>query len=105
MTIDEESKIDRIGTNNSEDIISLLISDHLEWTVKDKLLMLQNKINAYLAYIESGEILKKYPQAKDCDIIIHLSSLHTPDVEGLDFLQLIKKVIVGAGFDFQWKVA
>jgi hypothetical protein len=44
----------------------LTISDDLTWDDKNEhLLALQNKINAYLGFIESGNIYEEYPNAKD----------------------------------------
>lgn len=40
------------------------ISDHLDWDDElEHIHALQEKINAYLRFVESGEILGKYPQA------------------------------------------
>lgn len=42
----------------------LTISDHLDWdNEQGHLRTLQEKLNLYLAFIESGELLVKYPQA------------------------------------------
>lgn len=105
MTIEQEKVVDFIGTKEELGKVALGISDHLEWDEKnEKLLLLQEKLNSYLAFIESGEILKKYPKAKGKKVLIELISKYPPSQEGLAFLERAKGVIEGAGFEFGWKV-
>ena len=90
MTIEQESVIDIIGVNEDEKYISLVISDHLEWDEKnEKLLTLQNKINSYLTYIESGQIYEHHPDSKNLDVHIVLTCMYKPNSEGLNFLELV----------------
>ena len=64
MAIDNVKVIDGMGTNKGQDAIMLLLCDHLPWEgdkapkVVDHLLLLQKKINAYVAFLESGHIKK-----------------------------------------------
>ena len=54
MSVEKIDKVDFVSTTE-KGIIRLTISDHLEWASKNEhLLILQNKINAYLNFIESG---------------------------------------------------
>lgn len=67
MAIDNIKVIDGMGTNKEQDAIMLLLFDHLPWEgdkapkVVDHLLLLQKKINAYVAFLESGQYKEKYP--------------------------------------------
>ena len=55
MSVENSQVIDAISIN-PQDVVVLTISDHLEWDEENEhLLLLQNKINAYLGVIESGE--------------------------------------------------
>ncbi|MCH2157152.1 MAG: hypothetical protein MK096_00010 [Oleiphilaceae bacterium] len=106
MTIEQEDKVDIIGVNEEEGYISLIISDHLEWDDKnEKLLLLQAKINSYLAYIETGQVYEEYPDCKDLNVHIRLTSLHQPNDEGLKFLELVTPIVEDAGFYFKWGVS
>lgn len=41
----------------SDDVITLTLSDHLDWSeIGEHSLYLQQKINTYIQYIESGNI-------------------------------------------------
>ena len=106
MTIEQENIVDLISINDEKNYLTLIISDHLEWDeMGEKLLTLQNKINTYLAYLESDEILEKYPESKYLTIIIRVVSLEEPNEEGKKFLNLVAPVIMDAGFKFEHVVA
>ena len=103
MTIEQLDKIDIIGTNENK--TSLVISDHLEWDAKnEKLLLLQDKLNTYLAFVESGEIYEQYPDALDKSIEIKLVSKYHPNQEALKFLNLASGIIQSAGFVLVYEV-
>ena len=66
MAIDNIKVIDGMGTNSEQDAIMLLLCDHLPWEgegapkIADHLLLLQKKINVYVAFLESGQYKEKY---------------------------------------------
>lgn len=58
MSIIDKDKIDSIGINKDNGKVILEISDHLDWSCEyEHLVMLQDKINSYLSFIESGDQL------------------------------------------------
>jgi len=73
MSIEQSDKIDFISTTKSGKV-QLTISDHLEWNDEEMhLLILQKKINAYLNFIQSKQIFKDYPNAKNRKLKISVS--------------------------------
>ena len=107
----DEKVIDLIGLEkdvDNHDNLVLIISDHLAWgeeTDDVHLFILQNKINDYLLYIESGEVNEKYSE-KDYDkIIIRLITKYTVDSDSARILGLFKDFLNGVGFDFEWKTS
>ena len=60
MSIDQNRVVDFIGMDLIKNEIILTISDHLEWGVTDHLVKLQEKLNNYLSFIESGELYEAY---------------------------------------------
>lgn len=63
MAIDNPEIIDGVGIGNSRKAICLLLTDHLMWQGDDNpvneydhLILLQDKINAYLSYLETNNI-------------------------------------------------
>jgi hypothetical protein len=66
MSVDDLTTIDCMGIPiDAPHEVNLGISDHLDWDVSfdEHLYMLQAKINAYLGFIESGEIYQSFPPA------------------------------------------
>ena len=98
MSIEDLESVDFIGIDNNEKVV-LTISDHLEWN-QEHLLLLQEKLNLYLSFIESGEILESYPQAQGKAIKINVVCKHQPTEEALAFMGKAYSVISQAGFEF-----
>lgn len=73
MSIEQKDVIDAIGVSKTTGELILTISDHLDWEDdKEHILLLQNKINAYVHFVESGEILQSYPDSKSRAIVIDI---------------------------------
>ncbi len=87
MSIEDKDRIDFIGTRKSTGEIVLTISDHLNWDDSySHLLMLQDKLNAYIQFIESGQILSDYPQSKGKRIVIEIVSKFEYNDIGNEFI-------------------
>jgi hypothetical protein len=64
MAVDNPEVVDAVGTEIATGDIVLTICDHLEWDdLESHLHLLAEKINRYLGFIESGELLENYPSA------------------------------------------
>lgn len=62
MSILETDKIDAMGISRDEKGLMLMLADHLDWTDEtEHLTLLQDKINAYLGFIESNQYSDTYP--------------------------------------------
>ncbi len=74
MSIEQRKVIDFVGVDEKANEVVLTISDHLDWDdpKSNHLFLLQDKINDYLAFIESGELLKKYPDSKGRNPVIQV---------------------------------
>ncbi len=104
MTVEDKHVVDIISIDKDGNVI-LTISDHLEWTdTGSHLLTLQDKINCYLAFVESGEILTSYPKAKDRPVVMEVVFKYSPEADGRKFLDIARSIIHDAGFQFRWKV-
>lgn len=83
----------------------LTVSDDLKWDDKNEHLMaLQNKINAYLSFIESGNIYQDYPNAKGRDIVIEIIAKYEPNDNAKVFLGATKEVLQSTGYGFRFSV-
>ena len=102
MSIEEVGVVDAIGVGKETGQVFLTISDHLEWS-DEHLLLLQEKLNLYISFVESGELLEVYPDSKGREVVISVVFKYPPDVRGEDVLSKVGSVIeqVGAKFVFQ----
>jgi len=104
MAVDQMDVVDFVSTAENGDC-HLTISDHLEWEGNDDhMLILQDKLNRYLAFIESGELVEKFPDVAGKRIIIDVRFMHAPTNLGFEFLSRIGKSIDEAGYGFEYKM-
>ena len=100
MAVDDPDVVDIISIEPSGAVV-LTVADHLDWIdTTAHQAVLQAKLNRYLAFIESGEILEKYPAAEGREIVICVVMKHSPDVGGFRFLEQAGGIIETAGFRF-----
>lgn len=105
MSVDQPKVIDFIGVDKTSGEVILTITDHLDWNnSREHQVILQDKINWYLAFIESGEIRESYPDARDRPVAIKVVFKYKPDREGWQFLAKAKNVIESAGFSLRHEV-
>ena len=105
MSIEQTDVVDIVSTDRTTGHVVLTISDHLDWsdsTAHQRLL--QNKLNRYLAFVESGEILQSYPDAKDRPIAFKVVFQFPPDEAGQAFLGKVRPIIESAGFSLRDEV-
>ena len=98
MTVDQTNIVDAIGIDETTQMVHLSISDNLPWT-SDHLFKLQEKLNAYLRFLESGEVYTMYPNAKGRKFAIQIYFKYRPTEKELRFLEEIKTTIRSGGFD------
>ena len=92
MSIEQNKIVDFIGLDNDSGRVHLSVSDHLPWNeaTKDHLFKLQEKINSYLAFIESGELLKEFPKYEGKPIVIEVVGKYPLNSEAEHFYIHIK---------------
>ena len=66
--------------------------------------LLQEKIDAYLAFCESGEILEHCADATDRRIVFLVMFKYPPSNEGFRFVERAIPIVQGAGFDLRYEV-
>ena len=106
MSIQNADVVDAIGLERSTQDVILTISDHLGWgsDIDNHLIELQEKINAYLAFLESGELLDAYPKAVGRDAVISIVFRESPPEQALSFLQSAATIIEDSGKSLRWEV-
>lgn len=102
MSVNQTDTVDFISTTPDGKII-LTISDHHFWDETWHLQLLQDKINSYLQFIESGQIFNDYPNAAGRELIIEIVMQFEPNEEGISFLEKAKGVVTKVAIGFQWR--
>jgi allantoicase len=104
MSIDEPSVIDFVSVDDLGNV-HLTISDHLDWAATKKhLMLLQEKINMYCRYVETGQLYDEYPQTRDRRPTIEVVFFHTPVADAELFLHKVKSTLEQEGFLFSWSL-
>jgi Family of unknown function (DUF6572) len=100
MSIEETNKIDIVATSPDGDVVKLVIADHLDWEdPKRHLLLLQAKINAYVAFIESGQINEVAP---DCSrVCVAIASEYALPVIAEQFVAKAREVLSSLGVELK----
>ena len=94
MSIEDPEAIDAIGVEVGSGKVVLTLADELDWTRESEHeFKLQAKLNKYLAFIESGEILSSYPQASGRSCAIDLVLRFEPSARGQTFLDRVRDAL------------
>lgn len=101
MGVETADTIDLIGVDNQTGRVVLTITDHLPWDSDEHLAVLQDKLNAYLRFVESGELLQKYSDARGRKPEISIVFKHPPTAVAKDFLGKVSRILDGAGVAFR----
>jgi hypothetical protein len=87
MAINKTNIVDLIGVDEVTGNIMLAIVDKESWgNPLTHLELLQDKIYAYLSFIESGEVFESYPNSKQCNFEILLYLKYQPCEIGKKFI-------------------
>ena len=90
MSVVDLDKVDGMGLMKDGKHLLMMIGDHLDWEDEEiHLEILQDKINAYVAYIESGEWKSRYPDDLQ-GVIITINFLYEIPENCEKFLQTVQ---------------
>jgi hypothetical protein len=106
MTIEQIDMVDFVTIDRVSGDAWLTISDHLPWDTEEghHLVLLQDKLNAYLRFIESGELTAKFPEAIGRSVGIRLVGKFHLSAQGSRLFELSKAAITKAGFKLQFSL-
>ncbi len=78
MGLENVDVIDAVGTETEDGTVVLSIIDGWDWAdERQHLLALQDKMNAYFAFVESGQIYATYPDANGRSLRIDVIGRHS----------------------------
>jgi len=105
VSVEQPDVVDIISADTRTSHVVLTNSDRLDWSDSPwHQRILQAKLNKYLAFVESGELLDRYENAAGRPVAIKVVFKFKPDKDGEDFLSKARAVIESVGFSFRHEV-
>ncbi len=93
MSLEQTNKIDAMGLDKKSGHLVLTIADAWDWENENQhLIALQEKLNAYLDFIESGQIFENIDSGTDKVLRIHVVFRYPPPPLALEFLEKAEAV-------------
>lgn len=106
MSVENTNTVDFVAIDKLGRVV-LTISDHLDWSKElEHLYLLQGKINAYLSFIESGELMQEYPDAGGRTPVIEIVTKFNPPDNARttqEFFIHVTELLKESGIQFQRK--
>lgn len=94
MAVDDPKTVDVVSVDRSISEVILDVTDHLDWSDEvGHLSFLQNKINAYTSFIESGALETTYPDAKGRRPVIHVLCMNKPPPVAVRFFGRVRDIL------------
>lgn len=99
MSIDNTNVIDGMAMDKNRKAICLLLTDHFAWNGNDTLseyehlILFQEKINAYISYLETGQYEEQYPEEEIVMAIIEIHFKYDITENCEKFLNTVQKQI------------
>ena len=107
MAIDDVNIVDGLAVDRENRVLYLLLTDHLSWTEgdslceKDHLLLLQEKINAYISFLEEGQYRQNCPDVEIRTAVIEIHFQYEIPTACKQFLAVVQNQIVQLGIQIQ----
>jgi hypothetical protein len=106
MPIDKTNKIDFWWRDEERGLAVLAISDHLDWNHApgEHLMLLQEKLNHYLYFIESGKMMQIKPTMKGLPVVIQVIGKYPLSEDARKFYRLTGETIANAGVSLEFQL-
>ncbi len=100
MGLDNINVVDAIGLEKNSECAILSLFDSWGWDDEEPahLLAIQDKFNAYLEFIESGQIFEDYPPARNKDLVIDVIFRFEPPDSAIRLLTYAASVALQLNF-------
>jgi hypothetical protein len=110
MTLEQTNVVDAVGIESASGDLVMTLTDAWSWSESEEaehLLLLQDKLNHYIAAIESGEIYESYAQQIGRALRVgqrtrvEVALLNPPSAKAREFFRTVKTVLLGIGVEFR----
>jgi len=106
MSVENSKILDGIALTKDNNGIILLIADHIDWEDEYRhLLMLQEKINSYILFLEEKQYKEIYHNDSIFYGIIEIHFLHNIPSNAEKFLQTVQNQVSELGIKVQYIVS
>lgn len=106
MSVVDNKTVDGIALTSDKNGIILLITDHLDWNDEyQHLMILQEKINAYIFFLEEKQYEDIYKGQNIVYGIIEIHFLYELTSNGEKFLQSVQNQVAELGIKIQYSVS
>jgi hypothetical protein len=107
VTVEQVDVVDFATIDPETDELLLTIADHLRWDVDEgeHLLALQEKINAYLQFMEGGDLIEAFPAAKGRKLVIEIVAKYLPSTKGSQLIEVARETVEAAGYGLRFQVS
>ncbi len=93
MSLGNPKVVDAIGTDTTSTSVILSIIDGWDWVdQRHHLEALQEKLNSYFEFVESGQLFQEYPNAKDQALCIEVIGKFPMPNHGIRFMDRAREV-------------
>ena len=111
VTVQQTNVVDWLGIEKQTGHVLLTVLDDLDWVNEgEHLLALQEKLNTYLAFIESGEVFERLVETlgrsvpKETPVKVSILAKHALTDHARAFVGHAQGMFAGAGFQLMHKV-
>lgn len=105
MSLDNQQVVDAVGIEAENGVVVLSIIDGWDWIDEERhLRALQDKLNAYFEFVESGQIYEAYPEASGVSLRIDIISKFVIPEVGLAFIKKASDVAAQLNIAVNYKV-
>ena len=106
MSVVDSTVVDGIALSEDKNGIILLITDHLDWSEEyQHLMILQEKINTYLGFLEEKQYEEMYKEETITYGIIEIHFLYSLTDNAEKFLQAVQNQVAQHGIRIQYYVS
>lgn len=99
MSLRDVDAIDYIGVNILFRRVYVGLFDELDWSdEREHQNLLTKKIDRYIRYIRSGQLLLNYPKVRSYEIVVEYVSMHPMPPSAVEFWRSRERVLEVAGY-------
>lgn len=106
MSILETNTVDGLAITEDEKGVVMLISDHLDWEdEKNHLLVLQEKLNSYILFLESKQYSTVYPDIQPEYSIIEIRFKYDISENADKFINTVNNQLSKVGISINYSIS